>query len=92
MIMITKKNEFSGASFDYANKKNTCTANGEYRYEGGKLSSVNINGQFTKEEVAHNFWANCDAAGNVNISGVPASVIAEVAAEVATIISEIKAE
>lgn len=90
--MITKKNVFSGANFDYANEKNTCTATGEYRYEGEKLSSVNINGQYTKEEVAHNFWANCDASGNVNISGVPANVIAEVAAEVATIISEINAE
>lgn len=92
MIMITKKNEFSGANFDYANGKDTCTATGEYRYEGEKLSSVNINGQYVKEEVAHNFWANCDASGNVNISGVPATVIAEVATEVATIISEINAE
>lgn len=92
MIMITKKNQFSGASFDYANGKDTCTATGEYRYEGEKLSSVNINGQYIKDGASHNFWANCDAAGNVNISGVPATVIAEVAAEVATIISEINAE
>ena len=92
MIMITKKNQFSGASFDYANGKDTCTATGEYRYEGEKLSSVNINGQYIKDGASHNFWANCDAAGNVNISGVPATVIAEVATEVATIISEINAE
>lgn len=90
--MITKKNLFSGATFDYANDKQTCTANGEFRYEGDNLSSVNINGQYTKDDTPYNFWANCDAAGNMNISGVPATVIAEVAAEVATIIAEIKAE
>lgn len=92
MIMITKKNEFSGANFDYENEKKTCTATGEYRHENGVLESVNINGQFTQGKTHYNFWANCDAAGNVNISGVPVTVIAGVASEVATIISEIKAE
>ena len=92
MIMITKKNEFSGASFDYENAKKTCTASGEYRHENDKLSSVNINGQLTQDKTSYGFWANCDAAGNVNISGVPAVAIAAVAAEVATIISEINAE
>lgn len=90
--MITKKNVFSGANFDYANGKDTCTATGEYRYEGEKLSSVNINGQLTQDKTSYGFWANCDAAGNVNISGVPAVAIAAVAAEVSTIISEINAE
>lgn len=90
--MITKKNVFSGASFDYENAKKTCTASGEYRHENGKLSRVDINGQLTQDKTSYGFWANCDAAGNVNISGVPANVIAEVAAEVATIISEINAE
>ena len=90
--MITKKNVFSGASFDYENAKKTCTASGEYRHENDKLSSVNINGQLTHDKASYGFWANCDASGNVNISGVPAIVIAEVATEVATIISEINAE
>lgn len=90
--MITKKNVFSGASFDYENAKKTCTASGEYRHEDGKLSSVNINGQLTQDKTSYGFWASCDAAGNVNISGVPAVAIAAVAAEVATIISEINAE
>lgn len=89
MIMITKKNQFSGASFDYTNENN-CVASGEFRYEGDKLVSVNINGQITKEETTRSFWANMDSAGNVNISGVPADMIADVAVCVADIITEIK--
>jgi len=52
---------------------------------------VNVNGQFTKNEQTVNFWANRDNAGNVNVSGVPASFLADVAAEVAEIISEVEA-
>lgn len=88
--MITTKNNFSGADFDYRNNAETCFSTGEFRYDGEKLSSVNINGQLTKDEVTYNFWANMDSVGNVNISGVPAIVIADVAAEVAEIISEIE--
>ena len=53
---------------------------------------MDINGQLTQDKTSYGFWANCDAAGNVNISGVPAVAIAAVAAEVSTIISEINAE
>ena len=54
-------------------------------------STININGQITKDETVYNFWANRDAAGNVNVSGVPASLIAEVAEDVAEIIAEVEA-
>lgn len=92
MVMVTKKNEFSGAAFEYVNDEKTCTASGEYRRENGNLSSVNINGQFAQDKASHGFWANCDAAGNVTISGVPVIAIAAVAAEAATIIAEINEE
>lgn len=87
--MITINNNFSGANFSHSNEKN-CTATGEYRRENEKLVSVNISGQITEDEVAYNFWANRDNSGNVNISGVPASIIASVAEEVAAIISEVE--
>ena len=90
--MITTKNAFAGAAFDYVNQSNTCTANGEFRAENGNIVAININGQYTKDEMTYNFWANRDASGTVNISGVPAAVIADVAGEVAEIISEIEAE
>lgn len=90
--MITVKNSFSGANFDYTSSENSCTASGEYRYENDQLVSININGSITKDDVAYNFWANRDAAGNVNISGVPVVVLAEVASEVAETISEIVGE
>jgi hypothetical protein len=89
--MITTKNLFSGANFEYSNKKTSCTAAGEFRRENEILVNININGQLTKGEATYNFWANRDAAGNVNISGVPAAVIADVAAEVAAVIAEIEA-
>ena len=88
--MITINNTFSGASFSYENEARTCTANGEYRSENGNLVSVNINGQYTESDVTYNFWAGRGPDGNVNISGVPASIIASVATEVASIISEIE--
>lgn len=87
--MITTKNAFSGANFDY-NSENNCTASGEFRYEGENLVSISINGNLAKDDVVYPFWANRDASGNVNISGVPTSVIQDVAAEVATIIAEIE--
>ena len=88
--MITINSIYSGASFSYANE-GVCTANGEFRKENGNIVSININGQYTSGGTAYNFWANRDASGNVNISGVPASVIAGVATEVATIIAEVEA-
>ena len=86
--MLTLKNRFSGANFEYDSKAG-CIANGEFRCEDDKIVNISINGQITKEETSYNFWANCDAQGNVNISGVPAAVIADVAENVATIIEEV---
>lgn len=85
MIMITTKNNFSGANFEYTSESG-CTANGEYRCENGNIVSVNVNGTIDGK----NFWASRDAAGNVNISGVPVSIIAKVAAEVENIMVEIE--
>lgn len=92
MIMITKKNQFSGASFDYTNDKKTCVASGEYRFENGVLSRVDMNGRLTKDKTEHTFWANVAADGKVNISGVSIEALADVSANVASAISEIKAE
>ena len=88
--MITKNNSFAGANFQYTNESN-CTATGEYRTENDKLVSININGQYVDGDVAYNFWANRDASGSVNISGVPASVLAPIAAQVAEIVAEVEA-
>ena len=81
------RNNFNGANFDYEN--GACKASGEFRFEESNLQSVNINGNYTKEGVTYNFWANRDASGNVNTSGVPFEVIVEVATEVKAIIAEI---
>ena len=86
--MITKNNTFTGANFQYTNESN-CTATGEYRTENDKLVSININGQYVDGDATYNFWANQDNTGNVNISGVPASVISDVADEVALIIADV---
>lgn len=88
--MITKNNTFTGANFQYTNESN-CTATGEYRTENDKLVSININGQYVDGDDTYNFWANRDASGSINISGVPASVLAPIAAQVAEIVSEVEA-
>lgn len=90
--MITKNNTFSGTSYSYENEGVTCTASGEYRTENGNLTNININGRLTKDGTTYNFWATRDDHGNVNISGVPAAVIADVAEEVAEIVAEVEAE
>ena len=83
--MITTRNNFAGANFGYTGQEG-CTANGEYRCENNELVSVNVNGSLDGK----NFFANRDAAGNVNISGVPVSIIAKVATEVENIMAEIE--
>lgn len=83
--MITVRNNFAGANFKYTGQEGF-TANGEYRCENNELVSVNVNGSLDGK----NFWANRDAAGNVNISGVPVSIIAKVATEVENIMAEIE--
>ena len=85
MIMITTKNNFAGANFEYTGQEG-CTANGEYRCENGNIVSVSVNGTLDEK----NFWVSRDAAGNVNISGVPVSLIAKVATEAENIMTEIE--
>lgn len=87
MATFETKNNFSGASFDYEN--GACKANGEYRFADANLNSVNINGTYVKEGVTYTFWANRDANGYINASGVPFEVIVEVATEIKAIIAEI---
>lgn len=86
--MFNTKNNFNGASFDYENE--SCKANGEFRYVNSVLNSVTINGSYEKEEKTYNFWANRDINGNINISGIPSTIIVEVAAEVVNIVTEIE--
>ena len=83
--MITKKNVFSGAGFDYANQAGTCTASGEYRKENGQFVAISINGTYDN----HGFYASRDKDGNINISGVASEVLASVAAEVVNIVTEV---
>lgn len=88
--MITKISTFSGADFRYTNESN-CTATGEYRVENGKLVSVNANGQYDEDGRSYSFWAKLDASGNINVSGVPASVLTPVAEQVEELVAEIEA-
>ena len=82
--MITTNNTYSGASFQYEGEN--ATANGDFRVENGNLVSINASGSY--EDVT--FWANRDAAGNVNINGVPLAKLTEVAAIVETIFNEVE--
>jgi len=88
--MITQNNISSSVDYSYTNESN-CTATGKYQIENGVLSTVDINGQYHDGNNGYNFFANRDSEGNVNFSGVPASVIAPVAVEVAEILHEIDA-
>lgn len=88
--MFKTRNNFNGASFDYEN--GACRASGEFRFAESVLNSVNINGNYTKSGKQYNFWASRDMNGNLNLNGVPAAVIVEVATEVAAIIAEIEAQ
>lgn len=54
------------------------------------MEYANICGDYTKGDNTYTFGATMDAEGMLNIAGVPASVLAEVADEVATIIGELK--
>ena len=89
MATFNTHNNFNGASFDYEN--GGCKASGEFRFVDSVLNSVNINGNYTKSGTQYNFWASRDMNGNLNLNGVPAAVIVEVATEVAAIIAEIEA-
>lgn len=86
---FSTRNNFHGASFDYEN--GGCRASGEFRFVESVLNTVNINGNYEKSGKSYNFWASRDASGNLNLNGVPAAVIVEVATEVAAIVAKIEA-
>lgn len=88
--MIETNNNYTGANFSYNNEKDACIANGDFRTQNGKLSVVNVNGQYKKGDGIFNFNATRDAEGNINITGVPTSVLAQVATEVAKIMTEVE--
>lgn len=90
--MITKKRSALVVNFDYANNAETCAATGDYRVENNVLQDVSINGQYTKDEKTYNFSASRSADGNVNIAGVPPTVLADVAEAVAELVTETEAE
>lgn len=90
--MITKKRSALVVNFDYANNAETCAATGDYRVENNVLQDVSINGQYTKDEKTYHFSASRSADGNVNIAGVPPTVLADVAEAVAELVTEIEAE
>lgn len=90
--MITKKKSALVVNFDYINDAQTCAATGDYRVENNVLQDVSINGQYTKDEKTYNFSASRSADGNVNIAGVPPTVLADVAEAVAELVTEIEAE
>lgn len=85
---FTKRNNFNGASFDY--ESGACKASGEFRFAESNLNSVSINGNYEKDGKKNDFWASRDTNGNINLSGVPAEIIIEVATEVAAIIAKIE--
>lgn len=87
--MITTKNNYSGAAFDYSNE-GKCSAYGDYRCAEDKFKYITIEGRYTDGGNTYPFSANRDEYGNVAISGVPFDILPEVATEVKTIISEIE--
>ena len=88
--MLTTKNTYSGAGFDYSNTG--FVVNGDFKCEDGVLVSVNFNGIYTdKKKEEHYFYGSRDANGSVNISGVQTSLLPTIAKEVSTILEEVEA-
>lgn len=88
--MIETSNNYAGANFSYDNEKDTCLATGDYKTMNGQLTVVNVNGQYKKGDGIYNFNATRDAEGNINITGVPASVLSPVASEVTKIMAAVE--
>lgn len=87
MVKITSTH--AGANFTYGNNNPVCEATGEFQTENGKLTTVSVEGQISKDEKVYNFRASRDASGNVNIPNAPAEVLAEVAQEVTIVLAEV---
>ena len=47
--MITTKNDYRGAGYDYTSEK--CTAYGDYRISGEVMQYISVNGQYVKNDV-----------------------------------------
>lgn len=90
--MITKKNSTLEVNFDYGNGAGTCSATGNYKVQNDQLKTIGVNGQYTKDEKTYTFTADRDDQGKVNISGVPPTILADVATEVAALVEEVEAE
>ncbi len=88
--MIEIVNPYSGANFTHSAEN--CTATGNYLVENGVLTKVGISGHYTKNGQTYGFNADRDNQGNVNVAGVPADVLPDVAVAVAGIISEVVAQ
>lgn len=88
--MLTTKNTYSGAGFDYSNTG--FVVNGDWKVEDGMLVSVNFNGIYTdKKKEEHYFYGSRDVNGSVNISGVQTALLATIAKEVSSILEEVEA-
>lgn len=88
--MLTTKNTYSGAGFDYSNTG--FVVNGDWKVEDGVLVSVNFNGIYTdKKKEEHYFYGSRDVNGSVNISGVQTALLATIAKEVSSILEEVEA-
>ena len=89
--MFTTHDNTKGAQFDYRNQSESCVASGNYKCLENTIRSVDITGTLTKDGATHTFYANRGESATYNIMGVPASALADVAAEVAAINAEVEA-
>lgn len=88
--MIEIINPYSGANFTHSEKN--CDATGDFRVENGAIKHIGIAGHYTKGQDVYGFTADRDDQGNVNIAGVPAGVLKDVAEAVAGIVADVEAQ
>ena len=88
--MIEIINPYSGANFTHSGKN--CDATGDFRVENGAIKHICIAGHYTKGQDVYAFTADRDDQGNVNIAGVPAGVLKDVAESVAGIVADVEAQ
>ena len=88
MIEITNKT--LGVNFSYTGEN--CDATGDFRVENGAIKHIGIAGHYTKGQDVYGFTADRDDQGNVNIAGVPAGILKDVAEAVAGIVADVEAQ
>lgn len=88
--MIEIINPYSGANFTHSGKN--CDATGDFRVENGAIKHIGIACHFTKGQDVYGFTADRDDQGNVNIAGVPAGILKDVAEAVAGIVADVEAQ